>query len=103
MKEKKMFYSLFLICLLINITSTNTPQCSLLNSKLNKYGIEINLDKNDFIGLRLCQGLINNSCCPQSYEDKIQNATAIELDHLFELYSINLYEPLLRLTIQFNG
>ncbi len=98
-----MFYSLFLICLLINIISTDNSPCSLLNSKLNKYGINVNLYKKDFIGLRLCQGLINDTCCPQHYEDQIQNATAIELYQLFELYSINLYEPLLRLTLQLNG
>ncbi|CAF1653608.1 unnamed protein product, partial [Adineta ricciae] len=35
--------------------------------------------------------------------DQIQNATAIELYQLFELYSIRLYEPLLSLTNQFNN
>jgi hypothetical protein len=100
-----MFYSLFFICLLINRISTKTHQhqCSLLNNKLNKYGIQINHSEKNFLGLRLCQGLIKDFCCPQIYEDKIQNATAIELYHLLELYSINLYEPLLRLTIEFNG
>src|ERR1700728_3725095 len=100
-----MFHSLFIICLLINIiyTENDNNQCLLLNSKLNKYGININNQEKNFLGLRLCQGLMNNYCCPQIYEDKIQNATAIELYHLFELYSINLYEPLLRLNKQLNG
>jgi len=101
-----MFHALFIIYLLINIIYTeNTNQCSLLNIKLNKYNIHINDQetKKDFLGLRLCQGLINDYCCPQIYEDKIQNATAIELYNLFELYSINLYEPLLRLNNQLNG
>ena len=98
-----MFQSLFLICLLIKLIYTETNQCSLLHNKLNKYGIDINIDEKNFIGLRLCQGLINDYCCPQIYEDKIQNATSIELNYLFELNSINLYEPLLRLTIELNG
>jgi hypothetical protein len=99
-----MFYYLFLICLLINFVYTEEqPQCSLLNNKLNKYNINVNNPEKDFPPLRLCQGLITNQCCPQIYEDKIQNATAIELYRLFELYSINLYEPLIRLTNDFNG
>ena len=98
-----MFYTLYLICLLIKLISTENSSCLLLNSKLNNYGIQIQHYENDFNGLRLCQGFINDTCCPQIYEDKIQNATAIELYHLFELYSINLYEPLLRLTLQLNS
>jgi len=100
-----MFHTLFVIYLLINIIDTQTNnQCSLLNNKLTKHKIHINnQEKKDFLGLRLCQGLINDYCCPQIYEDKIQNVTAIELYHLFELYSINLYESLLRLNIQLNG
>ncbi|CAF3574682.1 unnamed protein product [Rotaria sp. Silwood1] len=97
-----MFYSLFLICLLINIDYTQNTQCSFLNSKLNKYGIHINIYEKDFIGLTLCQNLINNYCCPQIYEDKIQNATIIELYQLFDFYSINLYELLKQITFQLN-
>ncbi|CAF0998131.1 unnamed protein product [Rotaria sp. Silwood1] len=97
-----MFYSLFLICLLINIDYTQNTQCSFLNSKLNKFGIHINIYEKDFIGLTLCQNLINNYCCPQIYEDKIQNATIIELYQLFDFYSINLYELLKQITFQLN-
>ncbi|CAF1493081.1 unnamed protein product, partial [Rotaria sordida] len=97
-----MFYSLFLISLLTNIGYTENNQCSFLNSKLNKYGIHIKIHDKDFIGLKLCQNLINNYCCPQIYEDKIQNATIIELYQLSEFYSINLYESLRRITVQLN-
>ncbi|CAF3165966.1 unnamed protein product [Rotaria sp. Silwood2] len=97
-----MFYSLLLICLLINIGYTQNNRCSFLNSKLNKYGIHINIYGKDFIGLKLCQNLINNYCCPQIYEDKIQNATIIELYQLFDFYSVNLYESLRRITVQLN-
>jgi hypothetical protein len=99
-----MFYYLFLLCLLINFISTQQQnQCFLLNNKLNKYNININIPQKNFPGLRLCQGLITNQCCSQIYEDHIQNATAIELYYLFELYTINLYEPLVRLTNDLNG
>jgi hypothetical protein len=98
-----MFYSLFCIYFLINIVSTQINQCSLLNDKVLKYGIHINIQHKNFLGLRLCQNLISDYCCPQIYEDRIQNATATELYHLFELYSIHLYEPLVRLTMELNG
>ncbi|CAF3360705.1 unnamed protein product [Rotaria socialis] len=97
-----MFYSLFLVCLLISIAYTDNNQCSKLNSKLNRYGVHVNIYEEDFIGLRLCQNSINNYCCPQSYENKIQNATTIELYQSFEFYSINLYESLRRITVQLN-
>lgn len=99
-----MSYTLFIICLLINLISTeNNSQCLLLNNKLSKYGITINNHENNFPSLKLCQNLINNSCCSQIDEDKIQNATAIELYQLFELHSMNLYQPLIQLTNQFNS
>jgi len=99
-----MFYYLFLLCLLINSLSTQENQCLLLNNKLHKYNINLNtLQSSNFPGIRLCQGLIHNHCCPQNYEDHIQNASAIELYRLFELYTINLYEPLIRLTNDLNG
>jgi hypothetical protein len=100
-----MFYYLFL-CVLINFISTQPQQpnqCFLLNNKLNKYNINFNIPQKDFSGLRLCQGLLPNYCCPRIYEDQIQNATAIELYQLFEFYTINLYEPLTRLTNDFNN
>jgi hypothetical protein len=97
-----MFYYLFLLCLLINFVSTQN-QCFILNNKLNKYNIILNIPQKNFPGLHLCQGLISNKCCPQIYEDHIQNATAIELYQLFELYTINLYESLFRLTNDLNG
>jgi hypothetical protein len=100
-----MFYYLYLLCLLINFVSTQYQQnqCFILNNKLNKYNINTNIPQKDIPGLRLCQGLISNQCCSQIYEDQIQNATAIELYELFELYTINLYEPLIRLTDDLNG
>ena len=98
-----MYHSLFVICLLVKMISTDDQQCSILNKKLHRYGIQINYQGKDFSGVRICQGLIKDLCCPQIYEDQIQNATAIELYHLLELYSIPLYEPLLRLSVQFNG
>jgi hypothetical protein len=98
-----MYHCLFIICLLINRISTDNHQCSSINKKLNQNGIKINNQEKDFHGLKICQGLIKDICCPQIYEDKIQNITAIELYHLLELYSMDLYEPLIRLNIQFNG
>jgi hypothetical protein len=98
-----MFYYLFLICLLINFVSTQENQCFLLNNKLTDHNININIPQKDFLGLRLCQGLIPNYCCPQIYENQIQNATAIELYRLFELNIINLYSPLIRLTNDLNS
>ncbi|CAF4724973.1 unnamed protein product [Rotaria sp. Silwood2] len=98
-----MFYYLYLICLLINFISTQQQnECFLLNNKLNKYNININIIERNFSGLHLCKNFINNYCCPQIYENHIQNATAIELYHLFELNTINLYEQLVRLTNDLN-
>ncbi|CAF1324498.1 unnamed protein product [Adineta steineri] len=97
-----MHRTLFFIYLLTNIVYTQTNQCSLLNNKLTKYGIHINIPEKNFIGVKLCQGLVTNYCCPQIYENQIQNATILELYYLFELYSIRLYEPLVRLTIELN-
>ena len=68
-----------------------------------KYDIQLIVPAEPFLGLKLCENWINDTCCPQLYEDQIQNATAIELYQLFELYSIRLYEPLLSLTNQFNS
>ncbi|CAF0818070.1 unnamed protein product [Rotaria sordida] len=103
-----MFYYLYLICLLINFISTQQQQqqrneCFLLNNKLNKYNIKINIVEKNFSGLHLCKNLIHNYCCPQTYENHIQNATAIELYHLFELNTINLYEQLIRLANDLNN
>ncbi|CAF3532192.1 unnamed protein product [Adineta steineri] len=99
-----MFYYLFLLYLSINSISTQQNQCILLNNKLTKYNLKQNFHQiSNTPGIRLCQGLINDRCCPQIYEDRIQNATAIELYQLFELYTINLYEPLLRLTNDLNN
>jgi hypothetical protein len=98
-----MYHSLFVICLFINTILTDNPQCLSVKNKLNQYGITMNNYEKDFLGLRICQGLIKDICCPQIYEDKIQNITAIELYHLVELYSMNLYEPLIQLNVQFNG
>ncbi len=98
-----MFYYLFLLCLLINFVSTEEQnQCFQLNNKLAKSNIHLNLPPTNSLGLRLCQGLISNQCCPQIYEDHIQNTTAIELYQLFELYTINIYETLIRLTNDLN-
>lgn len=103
--KESMFYTIFLICLLINIgyTNNNNNRCSDVNSKLDKYGIELTVNEKDFAGLLLCQNFINNYCCPQNYEYQIQNATKTELRQLFEFYSINLYELLQQITIQLNG
>jgi hypothetical protein len=98
-----MFYNFYLICLLINFVSTQQNQCFLLNNKLTQYNINVNIPQKDFLGIRLCQGLIPDTCCPQIYEDQIQNATSIELYRLFELNTINLYEPLLRITNELNS
>lgn len=101
-----MSHSLFIIiiiCFFINKILTENSQCLLLNNKLNKYGISINNQEKDVHGLKICQGSIKNSCCPQIYEDKIQNATTIELYQLFEFYSMNLYQPLLRLSNELNS
>ncbi|CAF5133339.1 unnamed protein product [Rotaria sp. Silwood1] len=101
-----MFYYLYLICLLINFISTQQQQqqneCFQLNNKLNKYNIHINIIEKNFTGLYLCKNFIHNYCCPQIYENHIQNATAIELYHLFELNTINLYEQVVRLTNDLN-
>jgi hypothetical protein len=99
-----MFYYLFLLyCLLIHIISSEKQnQCYQLNSKLAKSNFHFNLPQINSLGLRLCQGLISNQCCPQIYEDQIQNITAIELYQLFELYTINLYESLIRITNDLN-
>lgn len=98
-----MFYYLYLLCLLlINFVSTQN-QCFILNNKLNKYNIHLTNPQKNSPGLRLCQNFILNQCCPQTYEDQIQNATAVELYNLFELHTMNLYEPLLRLTNDLNG
>jgi hypothetical protein len=75
----------------------------MLHKKLNQYHIDVKYSsERSFAPLHLCQSMINNTCCPQNYADQIQNATVIELDQLFELYSMNLYEPLLRLSHDFN-
>jgi hypothetical protein len=99
-----MFYYLFLLCcLLINISlSQERNQCYQLNTRLAKSNLHFNLPQTNSLGLRLCQGLITNQCCPQIYEDQIQNTTATELYQLFELYTINLYESLIRVTNDLN-
>lgn len=100
-----MFYYLFLLLIfLINNVSSQQQlnQCFLLNTKLNKYNINLNVIQKNFSGLTICENLIENRCCPKTYESQIQNATAIELYRLFELNTINLYEPLHRLTNDFN-
>ena len=95
----------FLLCLLIKtISSEKNDQCSALNDKLNQYGIRINQNSpRDFLGLRICEDLIDDLCCPQAYEEDFQNATAMELTHLLELYSNDLYQPLHRTIQQLNG
>jgi adenylate kinase family enzyme len=90
--------------LLIYLDSAQaTNACSSLQKKLNKYHVRIKyLTDLRVPSLRLCQRLTNDSCCPQYYADQIQNATVMELYQLFELHSIRLYEPLLRLSQEFN-
>ena len=108
MKEKKTFtksmsYSLFIIYLLININYAQSNPCLFLNSKLHRYGIYINPEEGNFLSMRLCQNLVNNYCCSQTFENKLRNITMIELQQLFDLYLIHLYEPLRRTNIQLNG
>ena len=102
-----MFYHLCFLCFLsINVVLTQpaASSCSALNRKLNKYNIYAkHLPDKGATSPRLCQGTIENACCSPSSEDQLQNATVIELYQLFELYSMNIYEPLLRLTNDFNG
>ncbi|CAF1565663.1 unnamed protein product [Adineta ricciae] len=100
-----MFYYLLLLCLLINSIISQDNQCFYLNNKLTKYNHynSLNLQITNQPAIRLCQNLNSNHCCPQIYEDRLQNATALELYRLFELSTINLYEPLLRLTKDLNN
>ena len=95
--------ALLLLCLLIKTISSENEQCSALNNKLNQYGIRIVNSRTDFLGVRICEDLIDDLCCPQAYEEDIQNATAMELTHLFEVYSKDLYQPLHHTTRQLNG
>ncbi|UJR22512.1 hypothetical protein I4U23_025562 [Adineta vaga] len=99
-----MFYYLLLLCTLINSILSQQNSCFFLNNKLNKYNINLpNLQTTNQPAIHLCQNLNSNHCCPQIYEDRLQNATALELYRLFELSTINLYEPLLRLTKDLNN
>lgn len=104
-----MFYYLLPRCLLflLIISGGSTQQsntCAALKTKLTKYHVHVKyLPEKTYSPLRLCQTYVNTTCCPQFYADQIQNATVIELYQLFELHSMNLYEPLLRLTQDFNG
>ena len=100
-EEEKMYHSLFVICLLINQIATDNHPCSSVNKKFNHLGIPI--PHHPVSGLRICQGLVQDICCPQVYEDKLQNITAMELYQLFELHSMNLHERLIRLNVQYNG
>ncbi|CAF2044632.1 unnamed protein product [Rotaria magnacalcarata] len=100
-----MIYYVFLVILLTNFVSTQQQQqneCFLLKAKLNKYNIHINIQQKNFSRLNLCENFVDNRCCPQIYENQIQNATAIELYRLFELNTIHLYEPLFRLANDLN-
>lgn len=97
-----MFYYLYFLCVLFNLTLIQSNHsCFLLNNKLNKYHIYLNLPSTNLPTLRLCQN--SNQCCPQIYEDQFQNATAIELYQLFELSTINIYESLTRLNRDLNS
>ena len=104
-----MFYYLPPLCLLflLNISTGSTQQtntCAALKTKLTRYHVHVKyLPEKIHTPLRLCQNDVNTSCCSQFDADQIQNATVIELYQLFELHSMNLYEPLLRLTEDFNG
>ena len=106
--DMTMFYYLFLLllCLIINLVSSSSEQkqCLALNEKLTKFHLHFNSRSTNasLANLRLCQGSISNQCCPQAYEIHLKNSTAIELYQLFELYTINLYETLIRLNNDFN-
>lgn len=103
-----MFSESIFLCLLfstINVISTQDNQsCEVLQRKLNKYQTYINptIDP-ETTGLRVCQNFINNTCCPQLYADRIQNATLMELYQLLELQSMNFYQPLMELNDRLNG
>ena len=98
-----MFYYLLLLCLFV-VDSSRANSCVLLNNKLHKYNINLPTSElSNQPAARLCPSLTSTHCCPQAYEDRFQNASALELYHLFELSTINLYEPLLRLTNELNS
>ena len=101
--KKRMSRSFILLSLLITTISSENDHCSTLKTKLNKYGIQINHSREDFHGLRICEDFIDDICCPQIYEEDLQNATAMELSHLFQSYSMGFYQPLQRLIGQLNG
>ena len=94
---------LFIVLFARWCSSEETRSCQSFHKKLNQYSIQMKYQPDQiFTPLRLCPNL-NTTCCSQSSADLIQNATVIELYQLFELYSMNIYEPLLRLTLNFNS
>ena len=98
-----MFRSLTLLSLLITPIYVQNNPCSALNNKLTKHGLHLRESEKNASGLRVCQSLAYDSCCPHSYEEQLQNVTATELYQLFELHSVRLYEPLLRAATAWNG
>lgn len=101
--KKRMFRLFVLLYLLLHTISSENDHCSALKTKLNKYGIQINHSRQDFLGLKICEDFIDDICCPQIYEEDLQNATAMELSHLFQSYSMGFSQPLQQLIGQFNG
>ena len=97
-----MFYYLYFLCLLFNFSLIQSNKsCFLINNKLTKYHIYLNLPTQNQPTLRLCSSN-SSQCCPQIYQDQFRNATAMEVYQLFELSTINLYESLSRLNRDFN-
>lgn len=94
---------IFLLCVLIKTISSENELCSALNDKLNQYGIQITNIRRDFLGLRICEDLIDDLCCPQTHEEDFQNVTTMELNHLFEFYSKDFYQSLHHTIRQLNG
>ena len=102
--DMTMFYYLFLLCLINNFRSVSSelqPSCSALHEKFNKFNLHLNTRPTN-THLRHCQSSISNQCCPEIYQIHLQNSTAIELEQLFELYTINLYETIIRLNNDLN-
>lgn len=104
--DMTMFYYLFLLCLINNYLSASSQipsSCSTLHDKLNKFNLHLNAaPTTTTTNTRLCQSSISNQCCPEIYQIHLRNSTAIELEQLFELSTINLYETIIRLNNDLN-
>lgn len=103
--DMTMFYYLFLLCLINNFLSTSSelhPPCSALHDKFNKFNLPSFNTRPTTTHLRLCSSSISNQCCPEIYQIHLRNSTAIELEQLFELSTINLYETIIRLNNDLN-